>query len=101
VRGAAHGHDLGDGEVQFAVGLLGERGDEASAFPELDVSQVGVLQVHRARGWLQRAVDTPQRRGLAAAVRPDQTDDLATGHVQVQGVYQRTAVDLDADPVQS
>src|SRR5206468_7674371 len=54
-------------------------------------------EYHAAAGRLVQAGDGVEERGLARAVRPDQTHDGAAGHVEINGVHRDQAAEAHGD----
>ena len=90
-----HGGDvLGDGAVGEQAHLLDHVADAAPQRGQRLARDVAPLDLDRARGGLDEAVDHAQRGGLAAARGPDQGDDRPARDVQAQrrdGIVIRSA----------
>jgi hypothetical protein len=82
-----HHGDVGrDRHVREEPAGLDHVADAAPQLVAVDAGDVLVAEHHAALGGLDEAVDHLQRRGLAAAGRADEHDDLARGDLERDAV---------------
>lgn len=99
VRSPAERDEFGHGEVEIGAAVLGQRRQVPGRGPARLGGDRRAVDGDHPTGRGQRPVDAAQHRGLAAAVGPDQADDLAAAHVQAQLADQPGAVELDREPI--
>lgn len=87
VRIAAQRHQLAHSEPRRRLGRLGQQRHPAGHLGRGHLGDGASVQVHRAAAQGHGARERLQKRGLPAAVRPDDGGDLAGGHGHVHGLY--------------
>ena len=70
-----------DAPVREEPGLLDDVADAAAQLVHVQRAEVAAVELDRAAGRLDQAVDHPQRRRLAAAGAAEQHGDLAARHL--------------------
>ena len=83
VRGAAHAHHVGDGEVEVVGALLGDDSDRSSELDRPQARYVCSGDGNHSGTGAQRSVERAQQGGLAAPVGADDGEELTTGHVEI------------------
>ena len=78
------GDVVGDRAVREQPGLLDDVADPPPELVHGHLADVLAVELDRAAGGLDQAVDHPQRGRLPAARRAQQHGDLAAGHLQAQ-----------------
>lgn len=82
VRCAAHGDHFVDGQAEGIGELLQHHGNALCTPARRLLPDIVMGQMHLAGFRFAEPIGTAQQAGLAAAVGPDQTDELAGCHMQ-------------------
>ena len=91
VRRATHAHDFDDRERKRRRVLLEDEADAPRDGVDRHARQVDTIQQHAPALRVERATQTAQERGLAAAVRSEQTQQLTGRDLQTQIAEDRPA----------
>ena len=94
------GDHLARCEVEMQGVVLGQRGHLTGILAHADGTNVALTHHDMTVGRLQRPIQTAQRRGFAAAVGPDDPDELTRLDGQVHVAHHQTAADLDVHVIE-